>query len=128
MNSLTQIGYQSLNGSNPITTLSDIGFNVQPDGTVQFNQTQFTTAYGNDPNSVAFVLSQASISYATVSQQYAGSNGSIQDRINELNQLQVAYVYGAQADQQAAQGSYSSRSSPYGATSNPWAGTNFYQG
>ena len=128
MNSLTQIGFQRLNGNNTITSLNDIGFNVQPDGTVQFNQTQFTTAYGNSPTNTSFVLSEAAIAYAQVSSQYAGSNGIVQGQISELNQLQVAYVYGSQAAVQAAQGSASSRSSPYGATTNPWAGVNFYQG
>ena len=128
INDLTQVGYQSLNGTSSITTLSDIGFNVQPDGTVQFNQTQFTTAYGNDPNAAAFVLSQASIAYATVSSHYAGASGVAQQHIDGLNQLQVAYVYGAQAAAQAAQGTPQSKVSPYGATTNPWAGVNFYQG
>ncbi len=128
MNALTQVGYQSLNGTNSITTLSDIGFNVQPDGTVQFNQTQFTTAYGQSPTDAAFVLSEASIAYAQVASQYSGSNGVAQSHVDALNQLQVAYVYGAQADQQAAQGSAYTRTSTYGATTNPWAGVNFYQG
>ena len=128
VNALTQIGFQNVNGSNAITTLSDIGIDIQPDGTAQFDQTTFTNAYGNDPTDTSFVLSQASLAYANVANQYCGSNGTVQDQLNELNQLQVALVYGAQADATAAQGSASSRTSPYGATSNPWAGTNFYQG
>ena len=128
VNALTQVGYQSLNGTNSLTTLSDIGLNVQPDGTIQFNETTFTTAYGNDPTNASFVLSQAAIQYATISDQYAGSNGSIQNKINNLNELQVALVYGSQADAAAAQGTAQTTSSQYGATSNPWAGVNFYQG
>ena len=129
VNDLTQVGYQALNGTNSITTLSDIGLDVQPDGTIQFNETQFTQAYGDDPTDTAFVLSQAALGYANISSQHAGSNGSIQDTINNLNELQVALVYGSQAAAQAAQGQTAQTTySPYGATSNPWAGTNFYQG
>jgi flagellar hook-associated protein 2 len=128
VNELTQIGFQSLNGSNSITTLSDIGINVQPDGTVQFNQTTFTNAYGNDPNAASFVLSEASLAYSNISNQFAGAGGVAQSRVDQLNQLQTSLVYGAQAAAQAAQGStVASTVSPYGATSNPWAGVNFYQ-
>ena len=128
INSMTQIGYKSLNGTNALTTLSDIGLNMQPDGTIQFNQTTFTTAYGKDPTNASFVLSQAALAFANVSNQNAGSNGSIQERITNLNELQVALVYGSKAAAQAAQGSASTTSSKYGAETNPWAGTNFYQG
>lgn len=128
VNALTEIGFQSLNGTNAITTLGDIGLSVQPDGTIQFNQTEFTTAYGDDPTNTSFVLSQAALAYANVSNANAGSNGTIQDRINNLNELQVALVYGSQAAAQAAKGTPQTTSSPYGSETNPWAGTNFYQG
>lgn len=126
INALTQVGFQSLNGSNNPTTLSDIGFNVQPDGTVQFNQNTFNLAWSNDASSVAFIVSQAAIAYSSVSSHYAGAGGQIQDKINQLNQLQTAYVYGAQAAASASQGQTpQSTYSPYGQTSNPWSGTTF---
>ncbi len=126
VNALTQVGFQSLDGTNAITTLSDIGFNVMPDGTVQFNQNTFNQAWSNDSNAVGFVISQAAIAYSSVASQYAGPGGQVQDQIDRLNLMQTAYVYGAQADASAAQGQTPYNTySPYGATSNPWAGFTF---
>ena len=122
---LTQVGFQNLNGNSSISTLADIGFDVQPDGTVQFNQTTFEQAYSQDPNATSFVAQQAALTYSNAVSNYTGGNGQVQQQVNELDQLQTALVYGAQASAQAAKGSPSSTYSPYGQTSNPWAGTTF---
>jgi flagellar hook-associated protein 2 len=126
INALTQVGFQSLNGTNVMTTLSDIGFNVQPDGTVQFNQNTFNQAWSKDSNSASFIISQAAIAYSSVASHYAGAGGQVQDQIDRLNMLQTAYVYGAQAAVSASQGQTpQSTSSPYGQTTNPWSGFTF---
>lgn len=126
INALTQVGYQSLNGTNVMTTLSDIGFNVQPDGTVQFNQNTFNQAWSKDSNSASFIITQAALAYSSVASQYTGAGGQVQDQIDRLNTLQTAYVYGAQAAVSANQGQTpQSTFSPYGPTTNPWSGFTF---
>ncbi len=70
-----------------ISTLADIGIEVQKDGTLSIDQSVLAQALGKDPASVQSLIAQAAKGMDDAIRPYLGSNGAISSQVTVLGSL-----------------------------------------